>query len=254
MSIGQRVRYIGPKQDRHGIEIPYTFGTVAEEEDGGVLVKLDDNAYAQSWGGTVGSFGRCWSPIRYVAKVELYNRCRGSEVIGNGYAVARFLPDNTRLHRIHDFIDDDEAARACAAKLNNDPSFQVYLPIGYPCRENHCRARDFEQHEFVRLGYSNAESWTLYYSQRARAVDDPLSPCAQVIRAKLVNPVGHPAGRLTPREQAWIEERTALRADPSIRLLMDIADEAGSSKEAEQAKIAASKLGQTVLREAWIIP
>ena len=259
MSIGQRVRYIGPKKDRHGIEIPYTFGTVTDDAEIGVTVKLDENDYAQTWRGSVGAFGRSWSPIRYVAKVELYEQIERGQSVGNGYAVARFLPDNTRLHRIHDFGSDDGAARSLVEKLNADPSFQIYLPIGYPGPDGpqkHLRARDFPREEFLSIGYTEAESWTLYYSQRARAVSDPLSPYGQIIMAKLVTREGYPAEPLTPREQAWLEERTALRAHPVLRMRMDV-EESGKygswSKEETQARLAASALGEIALRAAGII-
>lgn len=254
MSIGQRVRYIGPKKDRHGIEIPYTFGTVTDDAEIGVTVKLDENDYAQTWRGSVGAFDRSWSPIRYVAKVELYEQIERGQSVGNGYAVARFLTDDTRLHRIHDFGSDDGAARALAAELNADTSFQIYLPIGYPCREDHLRARDFQQHEFVRLGYSDSEAWTLRASQYLRAVDDPLSPCVEIIRGKLAVTNGHPSGKLTPREKAWVDEQAALLADPVLRVRLSIARDMGHSIETEQESLAKSDLGQAALRKAWIIP
>ncbi len=67
MSLGQRVRYIGPREDRHGFSIPYTYGTVTREADENgenITVEPDKNAYAQSWTGHVDAFERSWVPVR----------------------------------------------------------------------------------------------------------------------------------------------------------------------------------------------
>lgn len=249
--IKQRVRYIGPSKDRHGFDIPYTFGTVTAESAECVNVQLDDNSYAQSWAGNVGAFGRNWSPIRFVAKVEGYNiigkyGVNKGQAVDTGYYVARYAFAGHRLHTMHNFELDEAGARARAAQLNADPSFQIYLPTGYPDPETaNLYVRLFAQREFVSLGYSEEESLTLYFSQRTRVVADPLSPHAGIIAAKNASNL-----RLTPREQDWIDERIALRGDPAIRLLMDIAERAGTPTEQTQAELAAGELGRAALLAA----
>lgn len=252
--ISQRVRYIGPLVDCHGIEIHYTFGTVTAESAECVSVQLDDNAYAQSWAGHVGAFVRCWAPLRYVAKVELYNiigkfGVHKGQACANGYSVSRFHADGRRMHLLHDFERDEEGARARAVKLNADPAFQLYLPSGYPDPTMPHRLRSIEQHEFVSLGYSEAEAWTLYYSQCARVVADPLSPHGGIIQAKAVSNLP-----LTPREQNWIDERIALRTDPAIRLLMDTAEHAGAPIEQTQEELAGGELERAGIITAWRTP
>ena len=125
----------------------------------------------------------------------------------------------------------------------------ITLPKGYPTPTS-MRTRDIGREEFTALGYTEAEAWTLYYSQRKRCVEDPLSPMGEIIRNKTIGDAKGNALQLTPREQAWIDDRTALRADPAIRLLMDSAERAGTPIEQTQAELAAGELGQAALRAA----
>lgn len=245
--IKQRVRYIGPSKDRHGFDIHYTFGTVTAESAECVNVQLDDNSYAQSWAGHVGAFGRCWTPVRFVAKVEGYNiigkyGVNKGQAVDTGYYVARYAVAGHRLRTMNDFGRDEAGARARAVQLNADPAFQLYLPQGYPDPAIPQRIRAFEQREFISLGYSEAEAWTLYYSQRVGARWCPLAPHGGIIQAKAASNLP-----LTPREQDWIDERIVLRADPAIRLLMDIAEGAGRPTEEVQAELAAGEMGRAAL-------
>ena len=125
------------------------------------------------------------------------------------------------------------------------------LPEGYPTPASPFRTRDVQREEFVALGYTESESWTLYYQQRKRVVEDPLAPYADIIHGKTLdawNKTGPVP--LTPREQAWHEDHLALWADPALRLLIQIEDEAGTPPEETHRRLALGEVGMAALRRA----
>jgi len=125
------------------------------------------------------------------------------------------------------------------------------LPEGYPTPEKPFRPRDVQRAEFLALGYTEAESWTLYAQQFKRVVEDPLAPYADIIHGKTIDAWNKP-GRvpLTPREQAWHDDQLALWADPALRLLIQIEREAGTPPEETHRRLALGEVGMAALRRA----
>jgi len=152
-------------------------------------------------------------------------------------------------------IDDNDYSNAWAGApyffkdrwvLDTSPT----LPPGFAVPERPFRTKDFEIADFTACGYTKAEAFTLYYSQRKRVVADPLAPMGDIIRCKAIGDAKGNALPYTSREQEWVADLMALAANPALRLLFKIEDDLNIPSEVTLARLIDTDEGKAALRAA----